>query len=196
MTVIFCPCYHRDGNRRLLSPTGAVRSVLQSVTDEIYEGFMDDPIVDIPSDSFDVVCLFDVLEHFRDVKMAMTNLARCLKSGGIVLLETGNIACLPARIFKSLWWYYDYIEHLVFFDPKSLEGCLRLNQLQLIVCKQVIHTYSGNRFRMVLDLMAKMVQAWKQTFFLSDSNVHEKIYVGHPFRVYWPDHIFGVAIKQ
>ncbi len=179
-----------------LEPAGASRTELKNLSVEVFEGFMDDETLDLPRESFDVVCLFDVLEHFSDVSKAMLNLSNCLKPGGLAILETGNAESLPAKIFESMWWYYDYIEHLVFFDKRSLKKALGNSSLRMTYYEQVIHTGFRSRSKMWFDLCSKVITAWRRKSKIRIGRDNERIYLNHPLRVYWPDHMFIVAQKE
>jgi SAM-dependent methyltransferase len=179
-----------------LEPTAAAHSDLQKITNEIYIGFLDSKNLHLPSNFFDVVCLFDIAEHLRDVKTAMDNLANCLRPGGLAILETGNANCLPAKILKSAWWYYDYIEHLVFFNPKSLGQALKSSGFKIEYCANVLHTNLGAFHKKWVDLVVKMLAAWKYRKKLGINNDNGTIYQNNPLRVYWADHMFVVARKQ
>jgi len=51
------------------------------------------------NNSFDIVGLFDIIEHFQDDRILLQEAFRVLKKGGIVVLT------VPAR--KELWSYFD-----------------------------------------------------------------------------------------
>ncbi len=180
-----------------LEPAGAAREPsLEKVTEERYSGFLDDPsLAGPPPGSFDVVCLFDVAEHFRDVRTAMANLGRLLAPGGMAVVETGNARCLPARLLGSRWWYLDYIEHLVFFGPASLRRALDAAGLRLEECRRVVHTRIAGRLRMGVDLAAKLLRARFSGAPGSGEGTGGEVRLEHPLRVYWPDHLFAVARK-
>ncbi len=183
--------------RASLEPAGAARvASLEKVTEERYVGFLDDPFLAAPSPaSFDVVCLFDVAEHFRDVAAAMTNLARILAPGGTALIETGNARCLPARILGSRWWYQDYIEHFVFFGPATLRAALEAAGLRVAECRPVVHTRMGSRLRMGVDFAVKLLRACLPDAGGVRGGSGGTIWLEHPLRIYWPDHLFVVARK-
>lgn len=185
-------------SRASLEPAGAARAAsLEKVTDARYAGFLDGPSPALPpAASFDVVCLFDVAEHFRDVGAAVANLARVLAPGGTALIETGNADCLPARLFGSRWWYYDYIEHFVFFGPSTLRAVLESAGLRVDECREVVHTRMGSRFRMGADLLLKGLLACRPGPGSAGPGPGGVVVLEHPLRVYWPDHLFVVARKD
>ncbi len=75
--------------------------------------------------SFDAVTLWDVLEHLSDPAAALREIARVLVPGGRLLLTTGDVGSLVARLSGPRWHLYTLPEHLFFFSRRSL--CLLLD---------------------------------------------------------------------
>ena len=72
------------------------------------------------TEAFDVVTMWDVLEHLADPHQAMQELARLVKPGGRLVFTTGDVGSLVARLSGSRWHLYTLPEHLYFFTRKSL----------------------------------------------------------------------------
>jgi SAM-dependent methyltransferase len=71
-------------------------------------------------ESFDAVTLWDVLEHLSDPHAAVAEIARLLRPGGRLVLTTGDVGSLVARLSGSRWHLYTIPEHLFFFSRRSL----------------------------------------------------------------------------
>lgn len=71
-------------------------------------------LTDLDEDLFDIICAFDVVEHLYDVGGFLDSCHSKLKSGGMLAILTGDIACLGARLAGTDWWYLKYPEHIVF----------------------------------------------------------------------------------
>jgi SAM-dependent methyltransferase len=69
---------------------------------------------------FDAVTLWDVLEHLPDPHSAMAELTRILRPGGRILLSTGDVGSLAARLSGARWHLYTLPEHLFFHSRRSL----------------------------------------------------------------------------
>ncbi|MFQ5417401.1 MAG: methyltransferase domain-containing protein, partial [Myxococcota bacterium] len=76
------------------------------------------------SDRFDVVTLWDVLEHLSDPHAAIAEVARLLRPGGHLVLSTGDVGSLAARVSGSRWHLYNLPEHLFFYSRESLRRLL------------------------------------------------------------------------
>jgi SAM-dependent methyltransferase len=76
--------------------------------------------------SFDLICLWDVLEHLTDPKAALRKVVRLLKPDGVVLLNYPDIGTLPARLAgRRFWWLLSV--HLQHFDRGSIRDiCSRV----------------------------------------------------------------------
>ena len=81
--------------------------------------------------SFDVVTLWDVIEHLEDPGAALRDAARCLRPGGRLMLTTGDVTSLAAKVSGRRWHLYTIPEHLFFFSPGSLRILLERAGLEV-----------------------------------------------------------------
>ncbi len=79
----------------------------------------------LPAGHFDVITMWDVLEHLPDPAGGLATVARLLKPGGRLVLRTPNRRSVAARVFGKYWAGYDSPRHLTVFDPATLEALLR-----------------------------------------------------------------------
>jgi len=91
---------------------------------------------------FDVILMFDLIEHLSNPGQMLQRIEFYLKPGGIIVIGTGNIKSLNARISGSNWSYFGSYEHISFFSIKSLTFLLRGNGWQ--VNKIIKTSYRGN----------------------------------------------------
>jgi SAM-dependent methyltransferase len=74
--------------------------------------------------SFDLVTLWDVIEHVPEPQPLLRTIRGLLKPGGRLLLETQNVASRWARLLGRRWHHYKHDEHLYHFDPRTIRRLL------------------------------------------------------------------------
>jgi 2-polyprenyl-3-methyl-5-hydroxy-6-metoxy-1,4-benzoquinol methylase len=72
--------------------------------------------------SFDVVTLFHVLEHLVNVREVVSEVARVLKPGGVMLAQVPNVEGANAKLFREHWYELDVPRHVNFFSPATLKA--------------------------------------------------------------------------
>jgi SAM-dependent methyltransferase len=83
------------------------------------------------SQRFDAITLWDVLEHLSDPHAAVAEASRLLRPGGRLVLTTGDVGSLAARLSGSRWHLYTIPEHLFFFTRRSLRLLLAAHGLRV-----------------------------------------------------------------
>jgi len=76
------------------------------------------------SGRFDLVTLWDVVEHVPDPLALVREAARVLSPGGVLVLETQNVESRFARLLGPRWQHFKHLEHLYHFGPASLSALL------------------------------------------------------------------------
>ncbi|MCC6672990.1 MAG: class I SAM-dependent methyltransferase [Planctomycetes bacterium] len=95
--------------------------------------------------SFDVVTLWDVVEHVPDPQALLHEVRSMLAPGGVLVLETQNVASRWARLLGRRWQHYKHEEHLYHFDPNTVRRLLEQTRFT------VLHntwTYGGKYVRL------------------------------------------------
>jgi SAM-dependent methyltransferase len=73
----------------------------------------------IPNQTFDVITLWDVVEHLRDPEGLLRLLRIHLKPGGRLIVETGNYESWLRLLQRDAWGLYLF-DHQYYFTPQSL----------------------------------------------------------------------------
>ncbi len=73
---------------------------------------------------FDVVCMWDTIEHLREPHRYIEKIAAHTERGALVALTTGDIESLNARLRKERWRLIHPPTHLHYFSPASIARLL------------------------------------------------------------------------
>jgi len=80
---------------------------------------------------FDVVTLWDVIEHLSNPSLTLSNVYSYLKEEGIVVITTHDIGSFIAKIMgKRYPWLMRF--HLFHFTPKTLGALLEKNKFEIL----------------------------------------------------------------
>jgi SAM-dependent methyltransferase len=77
----------------------------------------------LPAAAFDVVAMWDTIEHLYDPVLAVQKAGAALRPGGLLALTTGDIGGLLPRIQKTGWRLYQP-NHLYYFSKPSMTHLL------------------------------------------------------------------------
>jgi hypothetical protein len=86
-----------------------------------------------PPNSFDVVILFNVLEHLADPRALLQEIARILRPGGYVVLKTQFIDSIQGRIFAARWFNVSEApRHLFLPSTQGMAELSRMSGMKLV----------------------------------------------------------------
>jgi SAM-dependent methyltransferase len=77
-----------------------------------------------PSQRFDAITLWQVLEHLADPAAQLAALAVRLEPRGVLLVSVPNFASWQRRLFGAAWFHLDPPRHLTHFDSVTLRALL------------------------------------------------------------------------
>jgi 2-polyprenyl-3-methyl-5-hydroxy-6-metoxy-1,4-benzoquinol methylase len=95
---------------------------------QINQGLVED--INYSIESFDVITLWDVLEHVNSPSSVLQHIYAWLKPGGLLYLNVPNIDSLIARVMGTRWVML-LREHLWYFSPTTIESMLIKNGYRL-----------------------------------------------------------------
>lgn len=117
--------YQVVGNERTFQGAAFAKSVLDF---PIFVGSLE---ALRPGSHFDMIILFQVLEHLGDPLATLRQCARLLKPGGRVVIAVPNLESWQARLTGPAWFHLDVPRHLFHFSPRSLSRVLDLADLTI-----------------------------------------------------------------
>lgn len=94
-------------------------------------------LADYPDDFFDLIFMYNVIEHLPDPQAGFLQLKRMLKPGGNLVIWTCSNQSLAHKIFKSSYRGLETSRHFYIFSPKSLQAAAKRAGL----AKKRVETY-------------------------------------------------------
>jgi SAM-dependent methyltransferase len=77
-----------------------------------------------PTEEFDVVCMWDTIEHLRDPAETVAKAFMELRPGGEIAISTGDVSSLLARVRGHRWRLIHPPTHLHYFSAGSIRSLL------------------------------------------------------------------------
>jgi SAM-dependent methyltransferase len=104
-----------------------------------------------PSESFDAITCFDVLEHLYKPRQVIEKVAEWLKPGGIFYVQVPNIDSAERRVFGTYWHGLEMPRHLFHYSPTSLKFLAESAGLKVIALETRRNPAVGTSLRYVWD---------------------------------------------
>jgi len=151
------------GNIRGVDPAISAAKTASSHGFEIHAGLLHE--AQYPDSSFDIITLFEVIEHLTNPLELAHEIHRLLRPGGIWLFSTGNAHSWTAHILKERWTFFSiqcHGGHISFFSPESVQQLASMTgfTVRKIQTRRVILTEKGLvdpiRYR-VLKLLSEIL---------------------------------------
>lgn len=95
-----------------------------------------------PTSQFDVVTMWDVLEHLHEPLASVREIHRILKPDGLLLARVPNLASRDARLFGRFWAGLDAPRHLFVFSPATLRRLLEAGSFRPLAWDSGIGAYT------------------------------------------------------
>lgn len=124
-----------------VEPAAKAAATAQTVPGaKIFNGFLHEAAY--PDNHFDIITLFEVIEHLTDPISLVKEINRILKPGGTLVIGTGNADSWTVQALGSKWEYFDirlHGGHISFFTPASMKLLARKcgMELALVQTKRV-----------------------------------------------------------
>lgn len=133
-----------------------------------------------PDCTFDVVVASELIEHLHDPSKFVKEVRRVLRKDGLLVLTTGNIGSLMAKLKRKKWWYFAPKYHLYYFSPQTIR--LLLDNEGFVILR-----FSGSMGLGVNDIVKMFSEYSNKWLFMKDILARVKIsdlYLGSSISVY------------
>ncbi|MCM2282172.1 MAG: methyltransferase domain-containing protein, partial [Bdellovibrionaceae bacterium] len=94
--------------------------------------------------AFDLVTLYDVIEHVQEPKSIISALSGLLTSDGFLHVTTPDVSSLSAHVLGRRWYHFKPREHLLYFSRRTLrrllESCgMQVRRMRSAPSRMTIH---------------------------------------------------------
>lgn len=97
---------------------------------DVYEGdFMD---LDFKNKNYDMVCMWDTIEHLKSPNNYIAKIQKLLSKKGIFAFTTGDISSFVASFRKHKWRMIHPPTHIHYFSKKSVQDILEANNFRVL----------------------------------------------------------------
>lgn len=93
----------------------------------------------LPSGSYDMVMMMDILEHLGDPLGVLTKVRELLAPEGYLVCLTGDAGSWGAVIYRGKWYYHNYPEHITFFTKRSIQAGFAKTGFNVVSIETVVH---------------------------------------------------------
>ena len=87
------------------------------------------------TEKFDLISLFDVVEHLTDLQENMAILRSLLKDSGVIVFITPNYESWQRKLFQKKWFQFKPVEHISYFSKKTLQRLANDNGFEIAYSK-------------------------------------------------------------
>jgi len=87
---------------------------------------------------FNVITMWDVIEHIKDPHYLLKTIKKSLKPGGLFFFQTPNVNSLAARILQQKCNVFDGIEHVNLFNENNIYNIAKKNKFKVLLVESII----------------------------------------------------------
>lgn len=126
---------------------------------------------------FDIICIWDVLEHFVSIDRNINKIKELLKENGLIIFSTVNTDSISFKLKRADWRYFCPPEHIFYFNQKSIKHLANQYDFDILYFKSQIqlqaflssksNNLKGEKINLNLYKFKSILEKIT-TFFLSD----------------------------
>jgi 2-polyprenyl-3-methyl-5-hydroxy-6-metoxy-1,4-benzoquinol methylase len=104
---------------------------------------------DAPNSSYDLITMFDVLEHLLNPTEGIKKISRLLRSNGYFIFAIPNLNSYDRKLFKDYWVGYDLPRHLFLYPLDLLQKMLSTFSLHIISSKCIAGAHGALKMNLM-----------------------------------------------
>ncbi|MEP3379641.1 MAG: class I SAM-dependent methyltransferase [Maribacter dokdonensis] len=89
-------------------------------------------VEEVKSSQFNIITLWHVLEHLKDLNGTITKISSLLDTDGTLIIAVPNYKSYDANYYKEYWAAYDTPRHLCHFSQKSISTIFENHNLKVV----------------------------------------------------------------
>ncbi len=116
-----------------VEPAKEAASAAQKAGLEVHHGYLEE--LGLPDASYDIITLFEVIEHLKHPIKLLKECHRILKKDGVMVIRTANTDSWTVKWLKGKWHYFNISRHgghISFFCRKSITTLCRLTRFKVV----------------------------------------------------------------
>ncbi|MEZ6194199.1 MAG: class I SAM-dependent methyltransferase [Planctomycetota bacterium] len=90
--------------------------------ENVFNGRLED--ANLPANHFDVVALWDVIEHLADPIAELVRIRGLMRPDGVLVIQTQNPEHWFAKMLGRKWQHFKQLEHVYHFSPETIRVAL------------------------------------------------------------------------
>lgn len=111
-------------------------------------------------EKFDVIVMYDLIEHVKDPVLTLQKAGQMLKEGGLIVITTPDAGSIWARVWGRRWHAFVPPQHLFYFRVSHLKNILKKQGLETIEA-----SHHGKWF--TIPYIIRLLYSWTGLTFLS-----------------------------
>ncbi|MAG55067.1 MAG: hypothetical protein CMJ83_02125 [Planctomycetes bacterium] len=92
--------------------------------EKLFCGRLDEVVSELPKGRFDILAMFDVIEHLSDPLKELALCHELVSDGGVLVLQTQDVSSRTRRMLGSKWHHFKQLEHIYHFSPVTIRDLL------------------------------------------------------------------------
>jgi hypothetical protein len=112
---------------------------------------------DAPKGPYDIITAIEVIEHVKDPHSFIADLHKRIKDGGLLVIHTGAIDSLTAKLLGRWLWYLNPPDHCTIFSRHALKNLISNSGFDLL--EHNLRYYEWGGLNNILLKVARIIES-------------------------------------